>query len=114
MNGCFLGTFCVINGTLGQKNEGGGQRRRGKSEAEISLCSSLLGPVSQKSKEKEERDRESTRAHVPQTGPALAAGADSEKDRAYESAKLRSADFPGGPVAKNPPSNSGDSGLIPD
>lgn len=83
MNGCFLGTFCVINGTLGQKREGGRQRRRGKSEAEISLCSSLLGPVSQKRGEKEERERQGNapdRAQVPQIRTVLVAGADSEKD----------------------------------
>lgn len=58
MNGCFLGAFYVINGTLGQKREGGRQRRRGKSETKISLCSNLLGPVSQKKGEKEERERD--------------------------------------------------------
>jgi len=43
-------------------------------------------------------------------------GKDVERDEVpclFQSSKLPSGDFPGGPVVKNPPVNAGDTGLIP-
>lgn len=67
MNGCFLGAFYVINGTLGQKREGGGREEEEKVKQNLLMLQSAGTCVSEKGEKEEERERQGTHqsSHMP-------------------------------------------------